>query len=47
MIEAFGLGFNLGNALKYLVRHEEKGGLVDLKKAQWHLDREIANREKA
>lgn len=35
------LGFNLGNALKYLWRCEEKGApLTDLKKAAWYLRRE-------
>jgi hypothetical protein len=34
--------FNLGNAIKYIWRANEKGALVeDLKKARWYLDREI------
>ena len=45
-IEAWHLGFNLGNAVKYIARAELKGAaLEDLKKARWYLDREIANRE--
>jgi hypothetical protein len=30
------VGFLKGNALKYLSRHRQKGGLEDLKKAQWY-----------
>lgn len=33
--------FNLGNALKYLFRHEKKNGLEDLKKAVWYVNREM------
>lgn len=43
VIEAFGLGFRLGNVVKYVLRHGRKGAaLADLKKARWYLDREIA-----
>lgn len=46
VIEAWSLGFNLGNAVKYLSRAGKKGDrLEDLKKARWYLDREIANEE--
>lgn len=46
VIEAFGLGFCLGNTIKYLLRAGRKGDTVeDLKKARWYLDREIARRE--
>lgn len=48
VIEAWGLGFNLGNSAKYISRADHKGASIeDLKKARWYLDREIANREKA
>ena len=48
VIEAFGLGFCLGNTVKYVLRAGRKGDDVeDLKKAAWYLSREIANREKA
>ena len=42
-IEAWGLGFNLGNVVKYIARCGRKSDnvLVDLKKAAWHLNREI------
>lgn len=42
------MGFNLGNALKYIWRADLKGDAIeDLKKARWYLDREIARREKS
>ncbi len=42
VIEAWSLGFCLGNAVKYICRAETKGmKLADLKKARWYLDREI------
>ena len=34
-------GFNVGNAIKYLWRSEYKGGLQDLEKARWYINREI------
>lgn len=41
------MGFNLGNAMKYLWRADEKGAPVeDLKKAVWYIQREISKREK-
>lgn len=44
VIEAWGLGFHLGNTVKYIRRAGKKGDrLEDLKKARWYLDREIAN----
>ena len=46
VIEAWQLGFCLGNAVKYIARHLHKGTpLEDLKKARWYLDREIARME--
>ena len=45
-IEAWGLGFCLGNAVKYIARADAKGSrLEDLKKARWYLDRQIAVEE--
>lgn len=37
--------YRLGNVLKYLWRHADKGGMESLRKARWYLDREIASRE--
>jgi hypothetical protein len=46
VIEAWGLGFHLGSALKYIARCELKGRPIeDLEKARWYLDREIARRK--
>lgn len=46
VIEAWGLGFCLGNTVKYISRAGRKGDAIeDLKKARWYLDREIAARE--
>lgn len=48
VIEAHGLGFHLGNAVKYLLRAGKKGdALEDLRKARWYIDREIQNMEGA
>ena len=42
VIEEWELGFNLGNAVKYISRADKKGKrLEDLKKANWYIDREI------
>ena len=47
-IEAWELGFNLGNVVKYIARagHKTADGLRDLKKAEWYLSREIERRER-
>ena len=45
VIEAWKLGFCLGNTVKYIRRYKLKGGLDDLKKARWYLDREITKLE--
>ena len=43
-IEAKGLNYNMGNAIKYISRAEHKGNKVeDLKKAIFYLEREIKN----
>lgn len=48
VIEAWELGFCLGNTVKYISRAGKKdAALQDLKKARWYLDREIQNQEKA
>lgn len=58
VIEAWNLGFRLGNAVKYICRAGKKASeivsmesnrdtyLEDLKKARWYLDREIGIAEK-
>ena len=40
------MGFNLGNAIKYIWRCDlKKDAIEDLKKAKWYIDREIDRRE--
>lgn len=49
-IEAWGLGFHLGNAVKYISRAGKKSiatTVEDLRKARWYLDRAITQLEKA
>lgn len=42
------MGFNLGNAVKYVWRADLKSDAIeDLKKARWYIDREIQKREKS
>jgi len=47
-IEAWELGFHLGNVVKYIARagRKTKDGLQDLKKAEWYLSREIKRMER-
>lgn len=46
-IEAWGLGFHLGNVVKYIARADRKGSkLGDLKKACWYLEREVKRLER-
>lgn len=48
VIEAFGLNFRLGNAVKYLLRAGRKGDAkTDIAKARWYIDRELAALERA
>jgi hypothetical protein len=39
------MNFCLGNVIKYIWRHAMKGGVKDLKKARFFIDREIARLE--
>ena len=42
------MGFNLGNAIKYIWRCDlKKDAIEDLKKAKWYIDREIQKRTKS
>jgi len=49
VIKAWGLGFCLGNAVKYISRAGKKGGedkrLEDLRKALWYLEDEIGHHD--
>lgn len=43
VIDAWALGFCLGNTVKYIARAGKKGDmLTDLMKARWYLDHEIS-----
>ncbi|GAB62675.1 MAG: DUF3310 domain-containing protein [Candidatus Jettenia sp.] len=46
VIEAFGLGFHLGNAVKYILRAGRKTAdpAEDIKKAVWYLNRYLERR---
>lgn len=35
------MSFNCGNAMKYIWRADLKGGIEDLRKAAWYIQREI------
>jgi len=41
IIDCYGLDFYAGNALKYLLRYRDKGGVQDLKKARHYIDKLI------
>lgn len=43
-IEAKRLDYHLGNVVKYITRADKKGGMEDLLKAQWYLNRAIEKR---
>ena len=46
VIEAFDLGFCLGNVCKYVLRCGKKDSdIQELEKAKWYLEREIKNRK--
>lgn len=48
VIEAWDLGFHLGNVVKYISRAGKKGNtLEDLEKASWYLNREIEKKRGA
>lgn len=44
-IEGLGLPFHEAQVLKYITRWRLKGGVEDLKKARWYLNRLIAQAE--
>jgi len=47
LIDMFGLNFNLGNVVKYVIRADKKGKrLEDLMKADFYLNREIEDEHK-
>jgi hypothetical protein len=46
-ITAKKLSYTLGNVIKYVVRCEHKGGIVDLQKAMWYLQKAIDNYDRS
>lgn len=46
VIEAFNLTYHEGNVLKYLLRWRKKGGITDLRKALWYLNRFVEKEAK-
>jgi len=44
-IEKNGLGFSVGNVIKYVTRYDDKGGLEDLRKAKRYIEFLIASEE--
>ena len=48
VIEAWNLGFHLGNVVKYISRAGKKDNIIqELKKAKWYLERKIEQLEKS
>jgi len=45
-IEANGLDFCEGNVVKYVTRYKDKGGVNDLKKAEYYIKRLIESYDK-
>ena len=41
------MNFCLGNAIKYIWRADLKGGVEDLEKAKWYIQREIEKRTRS
>ena len=38
-------GFCIGNAIKYLWRWKQKGGVTDLEKAKWYIDKAVEEQD--
>lgn len=45
-INANGIGYNIGNVIKYVCRYDAKNGLEDLKKARRYIDIQIETMER-
>ena len=44
-IKSWEMSYAQGNIIKYVTRYKDKGGLEDLKKAEWYLTRLIKQQE--
>jgi hypothetical protein len=45
-IQSHSMNYLEGNIIKYVTRYKSKGGVLDLKKADWYLTRLIKQEEK-
>jgi hypothetical protein len=45
-IQSHSMNYLEGNIIKYVTRHKSKGGVDDLRKAEWYLTRLIKQEEK-
>ena len=45
-IQSHTMNYLEGNIIKYITRHKSKGGVDDLRKAEWYLTRLIKQEEK-
>ena len=45
-IQSHSMNYLEGNIIKYVTRYKAKGGVLDLKKAEWYLTRLIKQEEK-
>jgi len=45
-IQSHSMNYLEGNIIKYITRHKSKGGVDDLRKAEWYLTRLIKQEEK-
>ena len=46
-IQSHSMNYLEGNIIKYITRHKSKGGVDDLRKAEWYLTRLIKQEEKS
>ena len=46
-IQSHSMNYLEGNIIKYVTRYKDKGGVLDLKKAEWYLTRLIKQEEKS
>ena len=46
-IQSHSMNYLEGNIIKYVTRYKDKGGVDDLRKAEWYLTRLIKQEEKS
>ena len=46
-IQSHSMNYLEGNIIKYVTRYKDKGGVLDLRKAEWYLTRLIKQEEKS